>query len=231
MRIAVFHGSPRKGNTYTAAKLFLEQLGKRGETRITEFFLPEALPVFCTGCQLCMGNPRECCPHARDVDPIAEAIFHADALVFATPHHGAGDMSAGMKNLLDHLAFLTLNVAPRPELFAQKAFVITTGTGSVTAKKPLVRCLKHWGVNRIYALGLRMMTDAWDKMPASKRFRYEKTLRRAADRFAAAPKRFPYLSTIGMYHASKFILKKYVGEDAYPYRYWEEKGYFRKRPF
>ena len=160
-----------------------------------------------------------------------DAVIHADALVFTTPHHGVSSMSACMKSLLDHLDFLALTVAPRAELFSKKAFVITTGTGSATASKPIVKGLKHKGINRVYALGLRMFVDKWDKMPIKKQAKCEKVLRRAADRFYATKKGRPYLSTIGMYHMSKFILKRYVGKDAYPYRYWEEKGYFKKRPF
>jgi len=86
-------------------------------------------------------------------------------------------------------------------------------------------------VNRVYALGLRMFTNEWDKMPAPKQAKFEKTLRRAADRFYAARKGRPYLWTIGMYHLSKFIIKKYIGKDAYPYKHWEEKGFFGRRPF
>jgi len=231
MNIAVFHGSPRKGNTYTATQIFLDQLQKRGDARITEFFLPEALPEFCTGCQLCLGNPHESCPHARYTGPIVQAVMHADALVFATPHHGVSSMSACMKNLLDHLGFLALTVAPRAEMFSKKAMVITTGTGSASASKPIVKGLKYKGVNRVYALGVRMFIHRWDKMPPAKRAKCERALRRAADRFHTARKGRAYLSTIGMYYITKFVIKRYIGKDGYPYRHWERNGYFKKRPF
>ena len=231
MKLAVFHGSPRKGNTYIATQIFLDQLSKHGETHITEFFLPQALPELCTGCQLCFGYPQGRCPHTQYVAPILQAVLQADALVFATPHHGVSSMSAGMKNLLDHLGFLALTVTPMAEMFDKKAFVITTGTGSASAKKPIVRGLKYKGVNRVYALPLRMFSHKWDLMPQTKQAKCEKALRRAADRFVAVKKRHAYLSTIGMYYVTKFVMKKYIGKDTYPYQYWEEKGYFAKRPF
>ena len=230
MKIAVFHGSPRKGNTYKATQIFFDQIKKRGDAHITEFFLPQALPEFCTGCQLCFGNSHEVCPHAGYVAPILEAVLQADALVFATPHHGVSSMSAGMKNLLDHLGFLALTVTPRSEMFDKKAFVITTGTGSASASRPIVKGLKYKGVNRVYALSIRMFTHKWDLMPPVKQARCEKTLRRAADRFAAVQKGRAYLSTIGMYYITKFVLKRYIGAEGYPYRYWEEQGFFAKRP-
>jgi len=231
MTIAVFLGSPRKGNTYRATKIFLDELQKCGEVRLIEFQLPGALPGFCTGCTLCLGGQREKCPDAQYVTPIAEALMEADALVFATPHYGACSMPGAMKNLLDHLAFLEMNVAPRAEMFGKKAFVLTTGAGSAAAVKPIGTFLRHWGVNRVYARGFRMFTDRWSNMPEKKQARYEAALRRAARKFYGTPRRRPYLSSIAHYHMTKFILKRYVGEGSYPYEYWKERGWFRRRPF
>jgi len=231
MKTAVFHGSPRKGNTYIATQIFLDELSKYKDVQYSEFFLPKSMPEFCTGCQLCFGNPHEKCPHSQYVIPILNEIISADALVFTTPHFGACSMSGGMKNLLDHLDFLTLNVSPRAEVFSKKAFIITTGSGSIAAIKPIKNYLKNWGINRVYSFGIRMFTNKWDSMPSSKQAGLEKKLRQSANKFYKASKKPPYLSTVFMYHMSKFILKKYVREGAYPYEYWKDKGYFDKRPF
>lgn len=231
MKLAVFHGSPRKGNTYRATKIFLDELSKYGDAQYSEFFLPGAMPEFCTGCQLCLGNPHEKCPHSKYVTPILNAIMDSDALVFTTPHFGASSMSSSLKNLLDHLDFLTLTVSPRSEIFRKKAFIITTSTGSTAAIKPIKKYLMNWGVNRVNSLGIRMFIDKWDKMPVSKQAKFEKGIRKAAHRFYGAPKRPPYISTVFMYYMSKFIVKKYIGKGNYPYEYWKENGYFDKRPF
>jgi NAD(P)H-dependent FMN reductase len=231
MKIAVFHGSPHKGNTYLATSIFMDELSKCDDVRYAEFDVPKALPSFCAGCALCLGGSQEKCPSARHVAPILDAIAGADALIFATPHYGACSMPAAMKNLFDHLDFLVLNVAPMAEIFSKKAFIVTTGAGSAAAAKPIKKALRHWGVNRVYSLGLRLFTDKWRKMPKSRQAKYEKSLRRAARKFWKAKKGRPYLSTIFFYHMSKFIIKKYVGEGNYPYENWKEKGYFKKRPF
>ena len=231
MTIILFHGSPRKGNTYKATKIFMDELLRCGDVQITEFFLPDALPEFCTGCQLCLSNPPEVCPHSQFVSPILDAIISADAMIFTTPHFGACSMTAGMKTLLDHLDYLTLTVTPRAEMFIKKAFIITTGSGSTAAAKPIRSYLRNWGVNRIYSFGLRMFTDKWDKMSDAKQRRAENKLIKSARRFYKARKRHPYFKTVFMYHMSKFILKNFIGEEAYPYKYWQEKGYFKRRPF
>jgi len=140
-------------------------------------------------------------------------------------------MSTGMKNLLDHLDFLTLTVAPREETFSKKAFIITTGSGSTATIGPIRKCLRNWGINRVHAFGIRMFTNEWRSMPQKKQDSIERKLRKKANRFYRTRKGGPYASTIFMYYMSKFILKKYMGSDAYPYKYWSEKGFFTKRPF
>jgi len=231
MKVTVFHGSPRKGNTYRATKIFMDEMSKFGGVEFIEFFLPGALPKFCTGCQFCLANPPEKCPHAEYVGPMLSAVIESDALIFATPHHGACDMSAGMKNLLDHLDFLTMTVAPRREIFGKKAFILTTAAGSAAAIKTIARFLKNWGINRVDSLGIRMYIDKWDKMSAAKQARLERMLREKARRFYRLKRKRPYLSSRFMYRIFKFVIKKYIGKGNYPYEHWKENGYFDKRPF
>jgi multimeric flavodoxin WrbA len=231
MKITVMHGSPRKGNTYKATQMFMDELIKCGEIEFTEFSPLQALPEFCVGCQLCLGNSHEKCPHWQYVSPILDAILEADAIIVTSPHYGASSMPASLKNLFDHLDFLVLAVAPRTEMFSKKAFVLTTGSGSKSAINPIVKCLKNWGVNRVYARGLRMLTNEWDKMPTAKQRKFEAVLHRDARNFYRAKRGKPYLGTIFMYHMSKFVLRRYMGKGAYPYEYWLERGWFKTRPF
>ena len=42
MKAVVFHGSPRKGNTYTATSIFMDALGKNEDVQFAEFYLPHA---------------------------------------------------------------------------------------------------------------------------------------------------------------------------------------------
>ena len=231
MKVVVFHGSPRKGNTHIATKIFMDELSKCGEISFSEFFMPKALPVFCTGCALCLGGQREKCPNAEYVTPIFNAVIEADALVFSTPHYGACSMPASMKTLLDHLDFLVLNASPRDEIFAKKAFILTTGAGTAATIKPIRKLLLHWGINRVYSLGIRLFTDKWNQMSRVKQEKCERKIRRSAVRFYHAQRCQPSISTVLFYHMSKFILKRYVGEGNAPYELWKERGYFKKRPF
>jgi multimeric flavodoxin WrbA len=231
MRVTVFHGSPRKGNTYHSTKIFLDELARNGDVEYIEFFMPKDLPVFCTGCTLCLGGLREKCPNAEYVNPIFDAVINADALVFSTPHYGACSMPASMKTLLDHLDFLVLNASPRDEIFSKKAFVLSTSAGTTATIKPIKKLLLHWGVNRVHSLGIRLFTDKWDMMSKKKQAKHERNLRRSANRFYQAKRGRPCVSTVFFYHMSRFILKRYVGEGNAPYELWKERGYFDRRPF
>ncbi|MDR3050939.1 MAG: NAD(P)H-dependent oxidoreductase [Oscillospiraceae bacterium] len=229
MKVTIIHGSPRNGNTGTAERFFTDELVHCGDVEFTDVFPLKALPAFCIGCQRCLGG--ESCPHAQHVEPVLEAVLAADALVITSPHYGASTMPASLKNLFDHLDFLALAVSPREEMFGKRAFIITTGSGSKAAIGTIAGCLKNWGINCVHSFGMRMLTNAWDKMPKQKQARFENSLRRAARRFYAEKRGKPYLYTVFMYYLSRFILRRYVGSGSYPYNYWDERGWFQKRPF
>jgi len=230
MKTAIFYGNMRKGSTHKAVQFFKDELARCGDVVFKEFFMPRDLPQTCTGCQACLSSPCDTCPHAASVQPILDAILQSDALVFATPHAGASAMPASMKNLLDHLDFLVLPVAPREAVFTKKAFVLSTGSGSAKASKEIAHGVRHWGVNRVSSMGLRMFTNKWDSMPQAKQRRFEMKIRRTARRFHKQKTGRPTLSALVFWQLSKFVLKRYVGKDAYPYRYWEARGWFAKNP-
>lgn len=228
MNVTVIHGSPRKGNTYKALQVFESGLTKCGEVNFSEFRLPQALPDFCTGCQLCMGGSS--CPHGRHAQPILSSMLDADALIFTSPNYSL-NVSAAMKNFLEHFDHLYLTVCPNEKFFEKKAFIITTGSGSAKAAAVIKESLKYWGVNRVYSYGIRMFTNEWDAMPGKKQHKIESKLCAKAKKFYKAKKRAPYISTRLKVVLSRFVLKRYIGKDAYPYKYWEQKGWLKTSPF
>lgn len=231
MKVVVFNGSPRKGNTYTVTRVFLDELAKCGDLELSEFSFPKDMPEFCIGCQNCLGSPREKCPHKTCVDPIYESIMAADALLFAAPHFGASCMPGSMKTLFDHLAFMEMTIAPRKENFQKKAFILTTGSGSKQNIRIIKSCLITWGINRVRSYGIRMFTDQWNKIPEKRRTRLEKSIRKAARKFCFLKKKPPSFKTVIMYYINRFVIGTFMKEGDYPYDYWKENGYFRKAPF
>lgn len=231
MKVVVFNGSPRKGNTFTVTKIFLDELAKCGELDLTEFSFPKDMPEFCIGCQQCLRGPRGKCPHAVYVDPIYKAIMEADALVVASPHYGASCMPGSMKTLFDHLSFMEMTIAPRKECFQKKAFILTTGSGSKQNVRIIKSCLINWGINRVKSFGIRMFTDKWISISQKRKIKLEKSIRREARKFYYLKKRRPYPKTVMLYFINKFIIKKFIGEGNYTYEHWKENEYFKKLPF
>ena len=101
MNITVIYGQQHRGNTWRLTKLFLDQFEGAA---ITEFFLPQSGPLYCTGCMRCINKGETYCPHAETVQPIVEAIDQSDLIVFASPCY-VMNMTGQMKSLMEHLAY------------------------------------------------------------------------------------------------------------------------------
>ncbi len=238
MKIVIVHGSPRKGNTYKATKLFKEEMQKQGEIEFVDFFLPKDMPDFCCGCMTCFLKGEEKCPHADYTMPILEHMVSADALIFTTPVF-ALSLSGCMKSFLDHYEYIFIVHRARTEMFKKKAFIIssTVGAGAKAAMKTISTSLKYWGVNRIYTYSFTTFGDEWDNMKAAKKEKSESQIRKKAAGFykeAASGKRHsPYLHIRIMYLISKFIIKKYTDDSSLDKKYWIEKGWYEgeKNPF
>ncbi|MCL2078061.1 MAG: flavodoxin family protein [Oscillospiraceae bacterium] len=236
MKITVFHGSPRKGNTYAATQNFKKEMEKSGNIEFTEFFLPQALPEFCRGCFLCFEKSEQSCPHTEYTMPILDAMLKADALIFTTPVYVLQTTGA-VKAFLDHFGFIFIVHRARPEMFGKKAFVISTtaGAGTKAAMKTIVTNLKFWGVNRIHSLGIAMLAGNFETMNPKRRSKFEKKLKKSAERFykeiISGKKRSPYLLTKFMFYFSRSMLKKETEADTADSRYWKEQGWFEKSPF
>ncbi len=229
MKITVIHGSPRKGNSYTATQKFLQAMKEHGEIDVREFFLPKDLPDFCKGCYNCFLRDDLACPHAGYVQPILQAMLEADGLVFNSPVYVLS-LSGAMKSFLDHFGFIFLPHRPRPEMFHKKAFILSTtaGAGTRSAMGVIAKSLKDWGVNRVYQRGFSMYSLSWDEMPAKRRQKFENRLQADADRFykavAGKKDRPPYLQTRFLYFISKQLLKGSEGNQL-DKRYWKEHGW------
>ncbi|MDR0840057.1 MAG: NAD(P)H-dependent oxidoreductase [Christensenellaceae bacterium] len=235
MKIAVIHGSPRKGNTYKALTLFKDALAGEGDVSFVEFTLPQDLPEFCRGCMSCFLNGEETCPHAAYTLPIAKAMLEADALVFTTPVF-ALQTSGGMKNFLDHYAHMFIVHRAKKEMFGKKAFILATtlGAGTGAALRTIATSLKFWGVNRIYTRGLALH-GMWADLPPSKQAKLKSKIQAAAKAFnnevRGGKKRPPYLLTWGMFYMSRMMMRTYDEASSLDKRYWLENNWFKSTPF
>ena len=237
MKICVIHGSPRKGNTYKAAQIFMEQLRKNADLEIVEYYLPKALPYFCCCCNNCYDRSADQCPHARYTQPIEQTMKEADALVLTSPVYILAE-SGAIKSFLDHFGYLYLPHRPMEEMFSKVAMIISTTAGAGTGKtiKAISRTLKFWGVKRVYSLGLTIFAKNWEDMKAGKQVKFENIIKKKADIFLKAlinRKKIP--ATIFVRFMFMFIKKVMRDqEDSHTdKKYWLQKGWLtdQNRPF
>jgi len=238
MKIVLINGSPRKGNTYRAAKLFMDEMAKSGEITCAEYFLPRDLPEFCLGCGNCFHKGEAACPHAKYTIPIMDSMIEADALIIASPVF-VWQTTGAMKNFLDHFGHFFLVHRPREEMFSKKAFILETSNGGLknTAIRPIKNNLKLWGINRIYSQAFvlkQMVSHSWEAMPEKRKTKFEESIKRNAEKFyrkVSSKKSYPpYIFTRIMFAVSRKMIKKFEGR-ALDESYWVEKGWINNNPF
>lgn len=233
MKITVIHGSPHKGNTYQATKRFMDEMAACGNVEFHEIFLPQDFPQFCLGCQTCFYRGEEFCPHAEHLIPARDAMLNADGLIFASPVYVLS-ASGGMKAFLDHFGTLYAIHRPRREMFSKKAFILSTtaGAGLGAVKKTIASSLKGWCVNRIYFLGLRMMSPNFDSLPEKRKQAFQKRISKSAQKFhaeiASGKKHRPILTSKVIFGVSKKMLAGYDESESLDKRYWLENGLFEQ---
>lgn len=235
MQIVIIHGSPRKGNTYLAAKQFQAEMEKLGAVSFKEFFVPQDLKEPCLGCGMCFRKGREFCPHAQYTLPIYDALMAADAIILTTPVFVYG-ASGAMKNVLDHLGHIWMAHRPEEVMFAKKAFVLsTTGyKGIKESNHTLVTSLKWWGLNRVYSRGYAMGAADWNQVPVKTKDKFQRLIKKDAGRFyrevAGHKKHRPYFKTWILFHIVRHM-KKDPQAFMLDRKYWEEKNWFKTTPF
>lgn len=222
MNIVAIHGQTHKGSTYQIAKILIDKLSDT-KTTLTEFFLPAALPYFCTGCAQCIIKGEPFCPHYMAVKPIAEALEAADLIILTSPvyvYHITGQMKA----CLDHFAYRWMIHRPHPSMFTKQAVCISTaaGAGMKSANKDLIDSLMYWGIGQIHTYGAAVRAISWDHVSDKQK----KQIAKSMERLAAQLKRRNFQTTpsfktkILFYSMRSFV--KNISKNKIDVDYWKE---------
>ncbi len=71
----VLHGSPRRGNTYKATMLVVDELAKQPDWDFEHIRIKDLNLPFCLGCFTCILNDENKCPHTGILSPILRKIW------------------------------------------------------------------------------------------------------------------------------------------------------------
>ncbi|MGX8774614.1 MAG: flavodoxin family protein [Bacillota bacterium] len=101
MKVLIFNGSPRKGNTLTAIRAIergIESRADAADIEVTRIDTEGKNIIPCKACNACGSMSR--CIFADDSPEINEAVEAADVIVFATPVYWWG-VTAQLKLVID----------------------------------------------------------------------------------------------------------------------------------
>lgn len=157
MKIAIIHGSARKGNTYTLVEAIRKEMQTMGRIEFRDIYLHSIRLDYCISCHRCFTRGHQACPQYGKVSEIEDALKEADGFIIAAPVY-AMQINAATKNLIDLLSYMI----HRPRLANKKALtlVTTAGAGEGATIKYLSLVLQLWGVNRTHQLGVKVMAKS-----------------------------------------------------------------------
>ena len=185
MKVAVFYNSSRKGSTWHSTELFLKALSNLQTVDIERYDLSQAMTQFCHGCFKCIEKGESQCPHRTQVAVMADSLLAADLIILTSPVYGM-DVSAQVKNLLDHLCYMWLSHRPEPQMFHTLGLSVVTsaGAGLNHATKTLQNSLKFWGVKKTYSMKLPVAASSWDTVKPETKAKMEKRMYLLAEQVA-----------------------------------------------
>ncbi len=230
-QIVIIYGHQRKGSTYQIISQIKEHLMSLDEYAFTEFTMPKDLPRFCRGCFNCILRSEETCPDHKDIDPIRQSILAADGVMMASPVHCL-DVSAGMKNLIDHMAYMWMPHRPNDAFFDKIGLVVSTAAGSGTKRTngTMRKALVFMGFKRVHQLGFAVQASCYEDIkPSLKKTIGNKTHRQAVSFDKDLNRRTKMRHTL--FHR---ILRKAMGwmikgydHDNIDRQYWVSKGWIK----
>lgn len=229
MKIVLIHGQNHKGSSYHIGRMLAEQFA---ECEVTEFFLPEDLEYFCTGCYACIVN-EENCPFYTEKKRIMDEAERADLLIFSTPTY-CMRASASMKAFLDLTFTYWMSHRPRKCMFSKKAVIVSTaaGCGMKSAIKDIQNALLYWGVPYIKGYGVAVQAMSWEQVSDKKKARIKQDIEKLARKISNAGTPRVGFKTKFLFGVMRMMQKKGMGSSSEEKEYWKENGWLdKKRPW
>lgn len=226
MKILVIMGSPRKGNTYRAAKKIEEYMKSMDDVEFEYLMLKDAGLVQCSGCFACFMKGENYCPHKDSVSLIEQKMHASDGVIFASPVYGMS-VSALMKTFIDRFSY----IFHRPRFFDKKALLLST-TGALGLKEVL-NYLKLvasiWGFEVVHSVGL--VTPPMQISQKKEQENNQKLQKAALEFYNSFQKkrRSPGLKDVWIFRAQKASFGELGQSSPADYGYWNDKGWLNPK--
>ena len=222
MKVLAIMGSPRKGDTYHLTQRVEERMRALGDYEFEYLWLRDLDLGLCRGCYGCLWRGDEACPHHEIVAEVERKLLAADGVIFASPVY-ALDMTALLKNLLDHLT----HHMHRPCFFDQRVLLVcTAGAMGVGITLRTMSAVSVMGFSIAHKPG--MLTQGEPRTRAEERLT-ERKAERAAQAFHKAlhaPRPSPGLMDLITFRAQQVFFSLNRDETPAEYEYFLEQGWF-----
>lgn len=183
---------------------------------VKSLYLSELKLPLCDGCGACLSSSEANCPHYAVMSLIQDAMFWADGILFAAPVY-AGMICSSMKNLLEHLFYMT----HRPMLHGYHIFTLSVGasSGAKQTSRYLSRLFDSYGADTITCASVADRGTGNEIMP------------RTMERVNASAQDFADIVAMGPKHPSMRQLRSYNklradiqidNSESYDSLWWEE---------
>lgn len=230
MKIVLIHGQNHKGSTYHISRILINSI--HNDKDIAEFFLPNDLPHFCTGCYTCIKDESKC-PYFYEKNAIMQKIENADLLIFTTPTYCMAP-SAPMKNFMDLSFTYWMPHKPRKCMFTKRAVVISTAAGAGTkhATRPIAHMLSYWGISNVIKYGICVQAMSWNDVSSVKKEKITKDMKKLGH--TLSNKKLPHVSikTKFLFTIMAAMHKNNMGSGIEEKQYWQKAGWLGKeRPW
>lgn len=221
--VALVGSGHRGGATYTAARMFLDNLEEYGDVQGEIAVMSEYDIGVCRGCKTCFEKGEEYCPLKDDRDLLIGKMVDADAVVFASPNY-SWQVSGIMKVFLDRIGFLFHR--PRFHGKLATAIVVQGIFRGRSIRKYLEFVAGGLGFKSVRGSVIKTL----EPMPEKALLQREKALAAQAQRFherLLGPTRpVPSLFELMMFRMARVGVQMNLAEDKADRRYYRDQGWF-----
>ncbi len=222
--VTAFIGSARKrGLTYKAVRLLLDNLEACGDVQCEIVFLSDCALGACRGCKTCFERGEERCPLHDDRDLLFAKMMASDAVVFATPNYSF-QVSANLKLFLDRLGF----VFHRP-CFHGKTFTAVVAQGIHGGGK-IVNYLEYVGAGLGFNVVKGACVTALEPMSEKDREKMGKAAaalgRRLHKRLLKPTHPTPSLYQLMFFRMARTGIRRTLTGENLDYSYYRNHGWF-----
>jgi len=222
MKILVIMGSPRKGNTYRAAKRIEDVMQSLGDVEFEYLMLSDVKLEPCRGCHACLEWGEERCPVRDDAPAVGQKMQDADGVIFASPVYGLA-VTALMKTFIDRFSY----VFHRPRFFDKKALLLATAgaVGENDVLDYLEDVAGIWGFDVVSRAGIVTPPVLPEQQARNNDRKLDEAAREFFRALAERRERRPGLRSVIVFHGQRATFDELGDDFPADHAYWKERGW------